>query len=142
MQEKYIVYFISKIKKRMSKFIEFQLHQKGIEDLVPSYGNIMTVLYDHEGSLSMKEISDLLGKEKSTITSLVKKLEALGYVKKVKSSQDKRLTYVQLTDKGTGVEGVFDEISRAVHDQAYKDFSPEEKKELLRLLKKLNHNFK
>ena len=141
MQEKYIVYFISKIKKKMSKFIERQLIEKGIDDLVPSYGNILTVLYDHEGSLTMKEIGELLGKEKSTITTLVNKLEILGYIEKVKSKDDKRSTFVCLTPKGRSIESSFNEISKEVQKAAYENFSPEEKKELLRLLKKLNQNF-
>lgn len=141
MQEKYIVYFISKIKKKMSKFIENQLIEKGIDDLVPSYGNIMTVLYDNNGTLSMKEIGGILGKEKSTITSLVNKLEKLGYIKKVKSQEDKRSTFVCLTAKGSSVENTFGEISKEVQTAAYKNFTQDEKMELLRLLKKLNHNF-
>lgn len=141
MQEKYIVYFVSKIKKKMLKFIERQLQEKGIEDIVPSYGNILTVLYDHNGSLSMKKIGELLGKEKSTITTLVNKLEKLGYVKKIKHNEDRRNTYACLTEKGRSVEMTFGEISREVQKTAYNNFTQVEKKELLRLLKKLSRNF-
>ncbi|MDW7661770.1 MAG: MarR family transcriptional regulator, partial [Bacillota bacterium] len=47
MNDKYIVYFISKTKKKMVKFIEKKLYEKELFNLVPSYGNILTVLYDH-----------------------------------------------------------------------------------------------
>jgi len=141
MNEKYIVYFVSKTKKKMTKFIENQLVQKGIKDLVPSYGNILTVLYDQNKALTLKEIGHLLGKEKSTITALVNKLEKLGYVEKLKSHEDRRNTYVCLTDQGRSIEGVFNEISKEVQNTAYKGFTEEEKKDLLRLMKKLNQNF-
>lgn len=141
MQEKYIVYFVSKIKKKMLKFIERQLHEKGLLDIVPAYGNILTVLYDNNGSLSMKEIGALLGKEKSTITTLVNKLEKLGYVKKVKDNKDRRNTFACLTDKGRHIEMTFGEISKEVQKAAYNNFTQAEKKELLRLLKKLSQNF-
>ncbi len=141
MQDKYIVYFVSKTKKKMSKFIEKKLIEKGIDDLVPSYGNILTVLYDHGGSLSMKEIGALLGKEKSTITTLVNKLEKLGYIEKVKSKEDRRTTYACLTQKGRSIEKTFVDISKDVQSTAYNNFTHEEKSELLRLLKKLNQNF-
>lgn len=141
MNEKYIVYFVSKTKKKMTKFIEKQLVEKGIKDLVPSYGNILTVLYDQDEALTLKEIGRLLGKEKSTITALVNKLEKLGYVEKIKSHEDRRNTYVCLTDQGRKIEGVFEDISKEVQSTAYKGFSEEEKRELLRLMKKLNQNF-
>lgn len=141
MKEKYIVFFMSKTKKKMVKFIEKQLQEKGLDDIVPSYGNILTVLYDHNESLTMTEIGALLGKEKSTITTLVNKLEKLDYVKKVKSSSDQRTTHVCLTERGLSIEKIFAEISAEVQNTAYNDFSQEEKKEFLRLLKKMNQNF-
>lgn len=141
MNDKYIVYFISKTKKKMVKFIENKLNEKELYDLVPSYGNILTVLYDHNGKMSMKEIGLLLGKEKSTITAIVDKLEKLGYVMKLKSEKDRRTTYVCLTETGKDIEEKFEEISFELQNTAYNNFSQEEKVEFLRLLKKMNQNF-
>jgi DNA-binding MarR family transcriptional regulator len=141
MKDKYIVYFVSKTKKKMTKFIEKKLIEKGLTDLAPSYGNILTVLYDNEGSLRIKDIGDLLGKEKSTMTTLINNLEKHGYVEKVRDENDRRNTYVRLTDKARRIENEFNEISAAVQERAYNNFSKDEKDELLRLLKKLNQNF-
>lgn len=141
MNDKYIVYFISKTKKKMTDFIEKELKEKGLNDLVPSYGNILTVLYDNDGKLSMKEIGRLIGKDKSTVTALVNKLLKLGYVKKEKCKVDKRVTYVKITEKGKKIEDKFNDISKEVYLTAYKNFSKEEREVLLKLLKKLNNNF-
>ncbi len=141
MNDKYIVYFISKTKKKMVKFIEKKLYEKELYNLVPSYGNILTVLYDHNGMLSMKQIGTLLGKEKSTITVIVDKLEKLGYVIKIKSENDRRSTFVCLTEMGKDIEKKFEEISFDVQRTAYNNFTQEEKSEFLRLLKKMNQNF-
>lgn len=141
MNDKYIVYFISKTKKKMVNFIEKKLKEKGLNDLVPSYGNILTALYDNDGKLSMKEIGELIGKDKSTVTPLVNKLSKLGYVKKEKCKEDRRLTYVKITEKGKEIEGKFNDISKEVYLKAYKDFSVEEREILLKLLKRLNNNF-
>ncbi len=141
MKEKYIVYFISKTRKKMVRFIEQALKARGIEDVVPSYGNILTALYDAGGALSMKAIAEKIGKEKSTVTALVGKLEALNYVEKVRCEVDKRVTYVSLTPKGRALETPFAEISNAVQATAYRGFSEAEKTEFLRLLKKMQGNF-
>ncbi|MTI49121.1 MarR family winged helix-turn-helix transcriptional regulator [Sporosalibacterium faouarense] len=141
MKDKYIVYYISKTKKKMTDFIEKELKEKGLFDLVPSYGNILTVLYDNHGKLSMKDIVRLTGKDKSTITVLVNKLSKLGYIKKEKSEEDRRVTYVKITKKSKDIEDKFNEISRDVYSTAYNNFSSEEKEVFLNLLKKLNNNF-
>jgi len=140
-QEKYILYFLSKTKKKMIKFIESQLIEEGIEDLVPAYGNILTVLYNNNGRLMMKDIAAIVGKDKSTITALIKSLMKLGYVNKIKSEKDKRITYIELTKKSYGVKDKFDKISNELNKKAYKGFSEEEKEMFLRLLKKMNNNF-
>lgn len=142
MKEKYIVHFISKIKKVMIKFIESEIQKRHIKDLVPAYGNILTVLYDHNGALSMKEISSLLGKEKSTVTELINKLEKLGYIRKEKSDLDKRVTNILLTNQGLALESNFVEISNNLNAKAFNSFTEDEKSELFRLLKKLYGNFK
>ncbi|MGK0466239.1 MarR family winged helix-turn-helix transcriptional regulator [Clostridium sp.] len=141
MNDKYIIYFISKTKKKMTKFIEKALKEKGLEDLAPSYGNILTVLYNNNGRLSMNQIGKTVGKDKSTITALVNKLSNLGYVKKEKCMEDRRVTYIILTEKGKAIEGKVNEISGKVNLIAYKNFSKEEKDIFLKLLKKMNNNF-
>ncbi|MBU5674908.1 MarR family transcriptional regulator [Alkaliphilus sp. MSJ-5] len=141
MNDKYIVYFISKTKKKMTEFIERELKEEELDDLVPSYGNILTVLYDNDGKLSMKEIGELIGKDKSTITVLINKLSKLGYVQKEKCQEDRRVTYIVLTEKGKSIEGKFNDISKKVYLTAYKNFSKEEKDIFLNLLKKMNNNF-
>ena len=74
--------------------------------------------------------------------SLVNKLITLGYIQKEKSITDKRVTYISLTSKARDIEDTFNFISSQVRETAYKDFTPEEKEEFLRLLRKLNSNFK
>jgi DNA-binding MarR family transcriptional regulator len=141
MKDKYIVYFVSRTKNKMLHFIEQRLHENGLADLIPSHGNILTALYENHGKLTMKEIAETIGKDKSTITPLVNKLLELGYITKEKNANDKRVTYIILTTKGKQIESKFSAISKEVSSTAYKGFSSEEKAIFLRMLKKLNNNF-
>lgn len=142
MNDKYIVYFISRTKANMIKFIENKLKENNLNDLIPTHGNILTALYESNKKLTMKEIAKKIGKDKSTVTSLVNKLINLGYLKKEPSTADRRVTYISLTEKARDIEGKFNFISSQVKETAYKDFTDEEKKEFLRLLRKLSSNFK
>lgn len=142
MNDKYIVYFISRTKSNMIKFIENKLKISELNDLIPTHGNILTALYESNGKLTMKEIAQKIGKDKSTVTSLVNRLIGLGYIEKEKCNKDKRVTYIKLTNKAKNIEDKFNNISSQVKETAYNNFTEDEKKELLRLLKKLSKNFK
>ena len=142
MNDKYIIYFISRTKANMIKFIENKLSENKLDDLIPTHGNILTALYESDEKLTMKDIANKIGKDKSTVTSLINKLESLGYIKKEKSMEDKRITYINLTEKARSIEDRFNFISSQVKDTAYNNFTDEEKEVFLRLLRKLNSNFK
>ncbi|MDK2564182.1 MarR family transcriptional regulator [Romboutsia sedimentorum] len=142
MNDKYIVYFISRAKANMIKFIENKLKENKLDDLIPTHGNILTALYESDKNLTMKEISQKIGKDKSTVTSLVNRLITLGYIEKEKCTKDKRVTYIGLTQKSRDIEDSFNFISSQVKETAYSNFTEDEKKEFLRLLRKLSSNFK
>jgi DNA-binding MarR family transcriptional regulator len=142
MNDKYIVYFISRAKANMIKFIENKLKENKLDDLIPTHGNILTALYESDKNLTMKEISQKICKDKSTVTSLVNRLITLGYIEKEKCTKDKRVTYIGLTQKARDIEGSFNFISSQVKETAYSNFTEDEKKEFLRLLRKLSSNFK
>lgn len=112
--ERYIVYFISSTKKKMMRFIEDKLREKDLNGIIPSHGNILANLYDHQEKMTMKDIAERIGKDKSTVTQLVRKLEQLGYVRKVKSKKDRRTTYLSLTDKGEQIEKEYREIQETL----------------------------
>lgn len=97
MNDKYIIYFISRTKANMIKFIENKLKENDLNDLIPTHGNILTALYESDKKLTMKEIAKKIGKDKSTVTSLVNKLIHLGYLTKKQSTLDRRVTYISLT---------------------------------------------
>lgn len=139
--DKYIVYFISRTKQKMTAFLTRQLREKQMDHLIPSHGNILTVLYENGEQMALNEISRRIGRDKSTVTPLVNRLVELGYVTKQPCAQDRRITLVCLTDAGRALKPRFDEISHSIHQTAYRGFSEEEKQTFLRLLKKMNQNF-
>jgi DNA-binding MarR family transcriptional regulator len=126
----------------MIKFIENKLKENNLTELIPTHGNVLTSLYESDRKLTMKEIAKKIGKDKSTVTPLINKLIDLGYIQKEKSPIDKRITYISLSPKAREIESTFNNISDQVKETAYKDFTKEEKEEFLRLLKKLNSNFR
>jgi len=132
---------ISKIRNEVSGYIESELRKRGIEGLVVSHGNILDILYDNDGKLTMKEISEGIDRSKSTVTQLVDRLLKAGYVTKESNLEDKRYSYIVLTEKGLSIKKDFKEISQNVIKEFFKDFTEAEIEILLLLLDRVMHNF-
>ncbi|WP_297523240.1 MarR family transcriptional regulator [uncultured Clostridium sp.] len=140
MNDKYIVHFMSKTRKKMLKFIQKELVENNLEEIDPSYGNILTALYESDEALTMNQIAKRTSKDKSTITVLVNKLYKLGYIEKVKSTKDNRVTYIVLTKKAQDIKDKYIKICRNLNQTVYADFSDDEKEVFLTLLKRMNDN--
>lgn len=132
---------ISKIRSDIFGYIEAELKKRGIEGLVVSHGNILDILYDNNGRLTMKEISKGINRSKSTVTQLVDKLLLYGYVTKEPDLEDKRFSYIVLTEKGISIKRDFKEISENVINKFFKDFKEEEAEMLISLLDRVINNF-
>ena len=59
----------------------------------------MLVLWEQE-KLTVKELGQKLYLDSGTLTPLLKKLEAKGYLKRERSKEDERNLYITLTEKG------------------------------------------
>lgn len=140
METKDIISLISKIRGSANKFITDEMENCGVKGLVPSHGDIIAALLKRE-KLTMKELAEKIGKDKSTITALVDKLIRLGYVEKTRDIEDNRVVFVTLTEKGKELKPMFAAISQDLLSVVYKDISENEKEELIKTLKKIKNNF-
>lgn len=137
-----VIGLISNIREKSAHFINDQLKNKNANDLINSYGTILSILYDNNGKISLNLIGKLTGKKKSTLTDMIKKLVTLGYIIREKSEIDKRSIEISLTKKGWDFQPVFKEISFNLLEKAYNGFSQEEKEILIMLLQRVRKNFK
>ncbi|WP_037288173.1 MarR family winged helix-turn-helix transcriptional regulator [Saccharibacillus sacchari] len=131
---------ISRINDQAQKLITTELEAQGIEGIVPSHGGVLMFLYQKDG-LSVTELAEAIGRTQPTVTVLVNKLEKLGYVKRVKSQTDQRVTLIALTSKGRELEPIFRSVSARLNEKLYGNLSKDEGLELERLLDKIAHRF-
>lgn len=116
--KKNAIALISRIRESAHRLIVRELKAKGIVGIVPSHGDILYALSLHE-TLTMQEVAAQIHRTKPTVTILVDKLVALGYVLKEKSGKDQRETYLQLTAKGRALKPQLDEISATLNEYVY-----------------------
>ena len=137
-----VIGVISNIREKSAQFINEELRSRGVVGLINSHGTVLSAMYDNDGMMTMNGIAKFVGKRKSTITDMVKKLEKLGYVSREKSREDARVIEVSLTEQGWEFREIFKEISRELLDKTYAGFTEEEKEVLMELLFKIRKNFK
>lgn len=140
MNEREIISLISKVRENANSFIIAQMEAWGIKGLVTSHGDILCELFEN-GKLSMKDLTEKIGRDKSTVTVLVDKLLKHGYVDKARDDEDNRIVFVTLTKKGEELQPMFETISKELIATAYKEISQEEKERLIETLKKIKSNF-
>lgn len=134
------VHLISNLYYLMKQFIVSELGKKGITEVVPSHGDIIASLLNND-SLTMHELAVKIDKDPSTVTTLVKKLNALGYTKVQKDTQDKRATRVSLTLKGKELKIAFLNISASIFKKQYQNIDDSEIDIFRKVIEKMIVNF-
>ena len=85
-----------------------------------------------DGKLSVKELGKKLFLDSGTLTPVLKSLEAKGFVRRYRSTEDERVLFVELTEKGKALREKAAEIPDKVSSCV--DIDKEDGKELYRIL--------
>lgn len=94
----------------------------------------MMALWEY-GPTSVKELGERLFLDSGTLTPLLKKLEARGYVRRTRDKDDERRLVVSLTPEGEALENEVADIPRQMACSI--TLSPEEAAQFVRLLYKV-----
>ena len=116
---------MSRIREKANRLIVSELEKKGIDGIVPSHGEILMHLF-LSGTTTMNDLAQRIHRSRPTVTVLVDKLTDFGYVTREKSTEDSRVTFIALTEKGRKLKPVFDGISKKLADLLYQDLSDEQ----------------
>ncbi|MDA9462092.1 Transcriptional regulator, MarR family [Enterococcus mundtii 3F] len=93
-----------------------------------------------EENVTAGRIAEYLDIKPSSVTQIIKKLESVKAVKRVKSDADARVTIVVLTNKGRESLSAQGNISNGFKDEIFNGFSDEELDSLNDYLERLENN--
>lgn len=88
-----------------------------------------------EEGLSPKELGVRCVIDKSTITSLINKMEKQGFIKRTNDKTDKRAINIWLTDTGRMLGKKVIKNGQDIDNAVLKNLSPEQRKDLESILK-------
>lgn len=104
--------------------------------LTTSQYNVLRILRGEGKPLPSLEIASRMVQVVPAITGLIDRLEKQELVRRERSTEDRRVVYIELTDKATEVLKQIDEPDVELHKQLIGHLTRKELKELSRLLVK------
>lgn len=104
--------------------------------ITSSQYNVLRILRGEGKPLPSLEIGDRLLQVVPAITGLVDRLEKQGLVSRERSTEDRRVVYVELTGKGTDLLNRMDEPTRELEHTLISHLSDRDQKTLIRILAK------
>jgi DNA-binding MarR family transcriptional regulator len=131
---------VSRIREKANRLIVRELEDHGIMGIVPSHGDILSVLFREE-RCTMNGLATKIHRTRPNVTVLIEKLVVSGYVRKEKSTEDNRVTYITLTDKGECLRPVFLSISTKLQKIVYGRLSADEAVALEKTLQAISDRF-
>jgi DNA-binding MarR family transcriptional regulator len=101
---------------------------------------VLAFLLQQTGPVPIKAVVERVRRVKSTVAVTISTLEKHGYLRKSPCETDARVTYVELTARGRGLQKDFEAISRALRSKLYGDMSEKERQRLVRQLDQIEEN--
>lgn len=96
----------------------------------------LLVLIQRRGPLGVGELADWVGRDYTTVSRQVAKLEKLGLVARRASKTDARVTETVVTDKGQAISDMLDGARERLARNALADWSQDDLAEFARLLRR------
>jgi DNA-binding MarR family transcriptional regulator len=133
-------FLISKIKQIQGRVFDTLLQKSGIGEFNGAQGRILYVLWQ-EDNLPIVELSRRTGLAKTTLTSMLDRMEGNGNILRIYDKDDRRQIRIILTDSAKALNNKYTEVSDNMNQIFYHGFSEEEIKSfedaLLRILNNL-----
>jgi len=136
--KKYGGFLISQISKLTARTWERLLKDCGIDAFNGAQGRILYVLWEHE-NLTFSDVARLTSLAKTTLTSMIDRMEAAGLVERIPDKKNRRQIFLSITDKAREYREAYDKLSDEMNGIFYKGFAEEEivgfENQLRRILK-------
>lgn len=123
-QQRQAGFLMAKIRQVGERLFLRRLKEAGIE-INPAQGRIMFALWQKDG-VSIQELVRKTQLGKSTLTSMLDRLEAMGYLRRQRSDEDRRLVLIHRTEKDRATETQYVQLSEQMTEIWYQGFTDAE----------------
>jgi len=132
-------FLIAKIHQLSGRIFARILKQHKIDQINPSQGRILFVLWNNDG-ISFNELAKKTSLGKSTLTSMLDRLENKGHLTRIPSREDRRTILIKRTKKDKALQGIYEQASIEMTKIFYKGFNSKEIDEFEKYLNRIMNN--
>lgn len=130
---------VAKIHQLAGRIFAKKLKKYNINEINPAQGRILFVLWEKDG-IPISELSEKTLLKKSTLTSMLDRLENMGYVVRIPSKNDRRNIIIKRTEKDKAFQNLYIEVSKEMTDLFYDGFTETQIDRFEEYLKKVLEN--
>jgi len=117
-------FLISKVHHISGRIFSRMLDEHDV-DINPAQGRIMFVLWQQDG-LPIRELAKRTALGKSTLTSMLDRLESAGLIVRERSASDRRVLLVRRTEKDRSRQRTYEQVSREMTQIYYDHLTDDE----------------
>lgn len=132
-------FLISQIKQLQGRVFEKLLKESNVDAFNGAQGRILYVLWERE-QLTISEIGRLTSLAKTTLTSMLDRMEESGLVKRIPDTQNRRQIIIAITEKAKEYREAYDRVSEHMNTLFYQGFSEAEVSDFEDKLKRIITN--
>src|SRR4030067_3448549 len=118
-------FLIAKIHHLSGRIFAKKLKEYKLDEIKPAQGRILFALWQKDGR-SIQELAKKSSLEKSTLTSMLDRLEDTGHLVRVPSKEDRRKIIVRLTEKDKNLQNAYMQLSKKMTELFYKGLTKKE----------------
>jgi len=118
-------FLIAKIHQITNRIFKQMLKEYGIKDLNPSQGRILFALWQKDG-VPIHELSKITQLTKSTLTTMLDRLETAGFLRRESDENDRRIFIVKLSEKSKNLQIKYVAVSKKMTEVFYGALTEEE----------------
>ncbi len=134
-------FLISQIKQIGGRVFEKILAKEQIDAFNGAQGKILYVLWQKD-HISIVGLSALVGLAKTTLTSMLDRMEESGLIERVPDANDRRKCILVLTERARSLQEKYEQVSQEMNDIYFQGFCDEEIKEFEGYLQRVLSNIK
>ncbi len=114
-------FLIAKIHQSAGRIFARKLKEHGLNQINPAQGRILFVLWQQDG-IPIQQLARKTSLGKSTLTSMLDRLEEAGHIKRLASGEDRRQVLIKLTRKNRKMHAAYEEVSSEMTAIFYQGF--------------------
>ncbi len=132
-------YLIGQINKLTNRRVNELLKEENVKEFNGAQGTIIYVL-TKKGPMPIKDIGKETGLAKTSLTSMLDRMEKQGLIEKRGNETDKRSTIIELSPKAMAYKETIERVSLKVNGEYYKGFREKEIQRFEKTLEKILTN--